>query len=250
MTHISSTGIIGREIISTWSAMHLQEDLMNGRNCLTQWWSLQAINFLHLNAPFLPSEADKKIRWVLKELDHLLRTRKEDIPYKMHQGQRTRIIWMQVLPMHADVWKLNAAKKRDQSPFPERLRRFSKLLSKICVAKNHHFLEIKDIIDTDGKALSRYTGNPTEFGFELIFKEITRMVKILDEQAREAEKDRIIEDEIKHLHLQNQLLQDTAKRPESQNSSWARHHTPLNNMRGYRNEQPRSYHKRFPTGRY
>lgn len=138
---------------------------------------LTSSKFFAKQETFLPSEADKKIRWILKQVDHLLKSRKADIPYKSHQGQWTCVVWAQILPTHADMWKLQAAKRRDQSPFPERLTRFNKLLNKICTAKNHFFLEIKDIIDTDGKALSRYTGNPTDYGFELIFKEITRTIK-------------------------------------------------------------------------
>lgn len=215
---------------------------LNERPRLPHTMVILTSNKFFLNqSTFLPSEADKKIRWILKEFDHLLRTRKEDIPYKAHQGQRTRIIWVQILPLHADVWKLKAAKKRDQSPYPERLNRFNKLLFKICEAKNHHFLEIKDIIDTDGKALSRYTGNPTEFGFELIFKEITRTVKILDSQAREQEKDRIMEDEIKHLRLQNKLLQERSGR--------SHHYTSPEGNKLHRNEQSASYHKRFRKDR-
>lgn len=206
---------------------------------------ITSAKFFSKQETFLPSEADKKIRWILKEMDHNLKTRKEDIPYKSHQGQRTRIIWMQVLPTHADVWKLDAARKRDQSPFPERLTRFNKLLDKICTAKNHYFLEIKDIIDTDGKALSRYTGNLTDFGFELVFKEITRSVKFLDNKAREQEKDRIIEDEIKYLRLQNKLLQESQS--ETRNPSHRR--TPDRHASHRRFHNPPAHHKHFQNKR-
>lgn len=195
---------------------------------------------------FLPSEADKKIRWIFKELDHQLRSRKADIPYKSHRGLRTRIIWMQILPVHADVWKLDAAKNRDKSPFPERLTRFNKLLGKTCVAKNHHFLEIKDIIDTDGKALSRYTGNPTEFGFDLIFKEVNRTVKVLDAQAREQEKDRIIEEEIKHLRLQNKILQEQVASEKGTNRRY--HRTPPRDTHNRRFER-QNVNNQFPSKR-
>lgn len=194
--------------------------------------------FFNKQETFLPSEADKKIRWIFKEFDHLIRSRKQDIPYKSHQGMRTRILWVQVLPVHADLWKLEAAKQRDRSPYPERLERFNKLLSKICMAKNHGFIEIRDIIDTDGKALSRYTGNPTDFGFDMIFKEITRTLKILDTRAREHEKDKILEEELKQLRLQTQRLDN--KYHSQRNLSGGR--TPPTERAAFRNAYDRRSH--------
>lgn len=182
---------------------------LNERNRLPHTIILiTSAKFFSKQETFLPSEADKKIRWIFKEIDHLTRSRRADMPYKAHMGRRLRILWVQVLPIHADVWKLEAAKKRDRSPFPERLTRFNKLLSKICLAKNHHFVQVHDIIDTDGKSLSRYTGNPTDYGFELLYRELTRTIKGLDVKAKQEEKDKMIEDELKYLKLQSRILKD------------------------------------------
>lgn len=126
-------------------------------------------NFVTEDPLYLPSELEKKLKWIVQEFTSLINIRKSLLPPKAYVLGDPRIMWVQAF---------NSTRRNKLHG--DQLQKFNNLLKRICGAKAIYTIPVNDCsssccFDYDGKT-------QIEDGFRYLWHEIINGLKFHDEK--------------------------------------------------------------------
>lgn len=144
---------------------------------------------------YLPLEFERKIKWILREFETLIRIRKSLLPEKAYTLGQPRIMWVCAFQ-----------NTRANGIAGENLNRFNNLLKRLCSTKAVYTIPVQDnnsirCFDTNGKT-------QIAEGFKFLWQEIINGVKHHDERDRQHEINQLVDDRLKEINFQNRNRQD------------------------------------------
>lgn len=143
--------------------------------------------FLTEDPTYLPSEFERKIKWILREIDILVKIRKGNLPPKAYVLGQPRIMWVQAFRT-----------RRGSAVHSDQLLKFNNLLRRMCMAKAVYTIPVEDAsircFDVDGK--TQITG-----GFKFLWQEIIAGLKLHDEKDRQYEINQLVDKRLKEMDL-------------------------------------------------
>lgn len=143
---------------------------------------------------FLPSEFERKFKWLLREWDVNIRLRKSSLPPKAYTMGQPRIMWVQ-------GFRTRRGSKVDQ----DNLLKYNNLLRRTCMAKAVYTIPVNDssfrCFDFDGR-----TQLPE--GFKFLWQEIVNGLQSHDEKDKQYEINRLVDKRLKEMDLQAQSQQE------------------------------------------
>lgn len=139
---------------------------------------------------YLPSEIDRKIKWILREIDATVKIRKSLLPTKAYVFGEPRIMWVRGFQNT----------KANYIP-DEILLKYNNMLRKICMAKAVYTIPV----DTYNNASLRcfdYDGKmQIKDGFETLWHDIIRGLKKHDLADKEAEIAQVVKENVTDRQL-------------------------------------------------
>lgn len=144
---------------------------------------------------YLPSELERKIKWVIKEYIHLINIRKSLLPAKAYVMGEPRIMWVQAF---------NNTRRNNIST--DQIVKFNNLLRRVCATKAIYTIPIDDVnssrcFDRDGKT-------QIEDGFRYLWHEIINGVKHHDEKDKQNEINHLVEERLNEMNLKDSVRQE------------------------------------------
>lgn len=138
---------------------------------------------------FLPSEFERKFKWLLREWDVNIKLRKSSLPSKAYTMGQPRIMWVQ-----------GFRTRRGSKINPDHLLKFNNLLRRTCMAKAVYTIPVDDssfrCFDFDGK-----THLPE--GFKFLWQEIVNGLQFHDQRDKQYETDRLVDSRLKEIDMKN-----------------------------------------------
>lgn len=151
-------------------------------------------NFIMDDPLFLPSEFERKLKWILREFMTLIEIRKSILPQKAYILGEPRIMWVQAFN--------NTRRNKLQ---PDQLQKFNNLLRRLCGMKAIYTIPIKDsssrCFDFDGKT-------QIEEGFNYLWHQIIQGLKYHDEKDKQHQVNALVDDRLSEINLQSALRAD------------------------------------------
>lgn len=149
--------------------------------------------FIAKDPLFLPSEFERKIKWVLKEIDAAIKSRKSILPVKTFTFGEPRIIWVKAFQNSVN----NNLKD-------EHLNKFNNLLKKQAIPRGVYTIDLAVFADTTIRCFDKDGVSQFKTGFHEMWLAIANELKIIDEDDVQYETDRKVEKRLKELQRQHE----------------------------------------------
>lgn len=150
--------------------------------------------FLMEDPLFVPSAFERKIKWILGELEFNINMRKSNLPQKAYLLGEPRIMWVQAFRT-----------KKGSNLHPDQLTKYNNLLKRTCAAKAVYTIPIDDsslrCFDFDGKT-------QIAEGFKFLWCEISKWIKFHDEKDREHEINQCVDERLKEMDFKQRAQAD------------------------------------------
>lgn len=181
---------------------------------------------------YLPSEVDRKIKWILRELDAAVKIRKSSMPTKSYTFGEPRFMWVRAF----QNTKANYISE-------EILLKYNNMLRKICIAKAVYTLPL-DVYEEGSVRCYDYDGKTKiNQGFNIIWNDIIRGLKRHDKNDKLAEEANIIHESNVRSHSQRN--NDSHRRPNyPHHDQRAEHFSPDKSGRSSHDRRRDSRHRR------
>lgn len=131
---------------------------------------------------YLPSELDRKLKWLIRELTSAIRIRKDFMPSKCYVMGEPRIMWVRAFQNS----------KRNSIP-EENLLKFNNMLRRICMAKAIYTLPIISNKASGSRCFDFDNKTQIQAGFEDLWLDIIQGIKQHDKTDKCYEQKRIID---------------------------------------------------------
>lgn len=125
---------------------------------------------------YLPSEVDRKLKWIIRELDAAVKIRKSSLPLKAYKFGEPRIMWVRAFQNTRANYISN-----------EILMKFNNMLRKTCMAKAIYTIPTVKYNDTVVRCFDYDGKTQIKEGFDLLWHDIILGLKRHDEADRQAE---------------------------------------------------------------
>lgn len=125
---------------------------------------------------YLPSEVDRKIKWILRELEAAVKIRKSSLPLKAYTLGEPRFMWVRAFQ-----------DTRANYLSHDLLLKFNNMLWRICMAKAVYTVPTDTYDDAHVRCFDFDGKTQIKEGFELIWHDIIRGLKKHDESDKHAE---------------------------------------------------------------
>lgn len=140
---------------------------------------------------FLPSEVERKIKWLVREIETIIKVRKGILPIKAYTLGEPRVMWVQLF-QNSKANKLNG----------DNLQKFNNILKRICHAKAIYMLPIDTgsatrCFDFDGRT-------QIKDGFNTLWLEIANGIKFHDGRDKQYEVAQLVEAKLAEIKQQKQ----------------------------------------------
>lgn len=143
---------------------------------------------------YLSSEFERKIKWVIRELDVNIKIRKGSLPSKAYVMGQPRIMWVQAFRTC-----------KGSKIHPDQLLKFNNLLRRTCMSKAIYTIPVDDsslqCLDFDGKT-------QIHEGFKFLWHEIINGIKFHDERDKSYEINNLVEERLKEVDLRKQASKE------------------------------------------
>lgn len=130
---------------------------------------------------YLPSEVDRKIKWILRELDAMIKIRKSTLPTKAYKFGQPRIMW---------VRGFNNTMANYLTM--EILLKYNNMLRKICMAKAVYTIATPSFNEAVPRCFDRDGKTQIKEGFKLLWFDIIEGIKRHDQADKRAEINQIL----------------------------------------------------------
>lgn len=130
---------------------------------------------------YLPSEIDRKIKWLLREIDAIIKIRKSLLPAKAYIFGEPRIMWVRAF-------------NNTKSNYISRdiLLKYNNMLRKICMAKAVYTIPTYTYDESGSRCFDRDGKTQIKEGFDLLWYDIITGIKKHDHNDEQANIDQII----------------------------------------------------------
>lgn len=143
---------------------------------------------------YLPSEFERKIKWVIRELDINIKIRKGSLPSKAYVMGQPRIMWVQAFRT-----------KRGSKIHPDQLLKFNNILRRTCMAKAIYTIPVDDsafrCYDVDGRT-------QIAEGFKFLWHEIINGLKFHDDRDKRYKVNQLVDERLKQMNLDKQVREE------------------------------------------
>lgn len=142
---------------------------------------------------YLPSEVDRKIKWILRELDAAVKIRKSSMPTKSYNFGEPRFMWVRAF----QNTKANYISD-------EILLKYNNMLRKICIAKAVYTLPL-EVYDEGSVRCYDYDGKAKiNQGFNIVWNDIIKGLKRHDKNDKLAEEANIVHETNARMNSQRE----------------------------------------------
>lgn len=142
---------------------------------------------------FLPSEIDKKIRWIIREIMAAVECRKSNLKPKNFTFGEPRIMWVR------------ACQVKTGDPVPwENITKFNNILYRICAGKAIYTPELSSFAASTTRLYDR-TGRINESAFKEYWLAISEAIKAVDQKDEQYFISKKVEDRLKELRDEDHL---------------------------------------------
>lgn len=169
---------------------------------------------------YLPSEVDRKLKWILRELDCAIKIRKSSLPLKAYKFGEPRIMWVRAFQNTRANYISN-----------ELLLKFNNMLRKTCMAKAIYTIPTNKYNNSPARCFDYDGKTQIKEGFELLWLDIIQGLKKHDEADKNAEIANVL---YEHNAVQHERGRSRARRrnnrngeqrsPDRQHSRRRKHH--------------------------
>lgn len=125
---------------------------------------------------YLPSEIDRKIKWILREIDAAVKIRKSLLPSKSYTLGEPRIMWVRAFQ-----------NTRANNVPTDMMLKFNNMLRRICMAKAVYTIPVNDYDDSTVRCFDFDGKTKVNGGFELLWIDIIKGIKKHDQSDKYAE---------------------------------------------------------------
>lgn len=125
---------------------------------------------------YLPSEIDRKIKWILRELDAAIKIKKSLLPTKAYTFGEPRIMWVRMFQ-----------NTRANYIPTDILLKFNNMLRKTCIAKAVYTIPVEGYEDSLARCYDYDGKTQIKEGFELLWLDIIKGIKKHDQSDKLAE---------------------------------------------------------------
>lgn len=142
---------------------------------------------------FLPSELEKKIRWIMKEILALLMTRKSHLLPKNFTFGEPRIIWIRAMQTHTG------------DPVPtEMITKFNNILHRICAGKAIYTPELELFTSSSTRCYDSH-GRIIDNAFKELWWAVSDAIKQIDTRDEQYYITKKVEERLKELKNEGDL---------------------------------------------
>lgn len=173
---------------------------------------------------YLPSEIDRKIKWILREIDAAVKIRKSTLPVKAYTMGEPRIMWVRAFQNT----------KANNVP-PEMMLKFNNMLRKICMAKAVYMIPVNAYHQSTARCYDYDGKTKIKQGFDLLWIDIINGIQQHDRNDKIAEQERIIKDFQSNASYHNHL---GSRNHEHQSLDTGRNHSKMESHRRRRSCSP------------
>lgn len=125
---------------------------------------------------YLPSEIDRKIKWVLREIDSAVKIRKSLLPLKAYTFGEPRIMWVRAFQnTRANYIPMDI------------LLKYNNMLRKTCMSKAVYTIPTDTYDDATARCFDRDGRTQIKEGFNLIWHDVIKGIKKHDKSDKMAE---------------------------------------------------------------
>lgn len=149
--------------------------------------------FLTTDPLFLPSELEKKVRWVLRELSAAIDTRKSLLKPKCFIFGEPRIMWVR-------MFQCTAGDPVSQ----ENINKFNNLLYRVCCGKAVYTPELKLFTNSSARCYDK-RGKRIDESFKELWIAMSNEIKRFDQRDEHYFINKKVEERIKELRQEDEL---------------------------------------------
>lgn len=149
-------------------------------------------DFVNEDKYYLPSELEKKVRWVLRELDTAVKVRKSLVEPKCFTFGQPRIFWVRAFQ----------ASKNNNIP-PDNLLKFNNMLRRVCAAKAAYSPDLKLYVDSGLRCFDRKNKVVPE-GVKTLWLALGEEIKQIDEDDEQYAVNLKVEERLRELKRGNE----------------------------------------------
>lgn len=160
---------------------------------------------------YLPSEIDRKIKWILRELDSAVKIRKSLLPTKAYTFGELRIMWVRAFQ-----------NTRANYIPPDIILKYNNMLRKTCMSKAVYTIPTDTYDDSEARCFDRDGKTQIKEGFNLIWHDIIKGIKKHDKSDKYAEIAATIK-EHSHPDRNNHRRNKTQDNRNSRDSTYSNH---------------------------
>lgn len=132
---------------------------------------------------YLPSEVDRKIKWILREIDAAIKIRKDSLPVKAYTLGEPRLMWVRAFNNT----------KANHVPH-ETLMKFNNMLRKICISKAVYTIPLNTYQQSTVRCFDFDGKTKIKDGFDLLWYDIIKGIQWHDSNDKLAEQQRIVKE--------------------------------------------------------
>lgn len=132
---------------------------------------------------YLPSEIDRKLKWILREIDAAVKIRKSCLPPKAYVFGEPRIMWVRAFQNT----------RADNIP-KETLLKFNNMLCRICMAKAVYTIPVPTYEESTTRCFDYDGKTQIKAGFENLWVDIIQGLKKHDQNDKQAEIERVLKE--------------------------------------------------------
>lgn len=125
---------------------------------------------------YLPSEIDRKIKWILREIDAAIKIRKSLLPLKAYTFGEPRVMWVR-----------GFQNTRANYISEEIMMKYNNMLRKLCMAKAVYTIPVDSYNDAVARCFDYDGKTQIQDGFNLLWYDIIKGIKKHDKSDKEAE---------------------------------------------------------------
>lgn len=130
---------------------------------------------------YLPSEIDRKIKWILRELEAAVKIRKSSLPLKAYTFGEPRIMWVR-----------GFQNTRANNVPPELLLKYNNMLRKICMTKAVYTIPVDTYQNSTTRCFDYNGKTKIKGGFDLLWTDIINGIQQHDKNDKAAEEQRLL----------------------------------------------------------
>lgn len=141
---------------------------------------------------YLPSEIEKKIKWILREIEAAIKIRKSSLPLKAYTFGEPRIMFVRAFHNTKANYVSN-----------EILLKFNNTLRKLCMAKAVYTIPLDNYQDARTRCYDYDGKSQLTEGFELLWHDVIKGLKRHDESDKQAQIANTIYENTPHQQVNN-----------------------------------------------